>query len=98
MTNTLSHRRIEKFESYIGTVVKRIPSGCIINLDIENGDVIQAFNYGTYTPGDRVLVSITKMFEDDRLPRVLVDSVLQYAFDNLDILSMANNDHSQTAA
>ena len=94
MTNTLSHRRFEKFESYIGTVVKRIPSGCIINLDIENGDVIQAFNYGTYTPGDRVLVSITKIFEDsDRLPRVSVDAVLQYAFDN-----SANKNHSQTAA
>lgn len=93
MTNTIFYNNtenaslhgIEKYDSYKGTVVKRMPNGCIIKLNFENEDMIYAFTYGAYTRGDQVLVSVTKIIHDTGYLRVSVDSVLRYAFDNSNI-------------
>ena len=72
---------IRKYDSFYATVIKETISGCIVLLEINAQEKTSAFAFGNYSEGDRVFVTVTKLFDDGRIPRVAVDSVIAYAAD-----------------
>ena len=72
---------IEKYDSFLGTVVKETVSGCILLLELENGETTPAFAFGNYATGNRLMVTVTKIFDDGRYSRVSVDTIVSYASD-----------------
>lgn len=78
-TGNFSTLELENYEAFFAKVIKETSAGCIVNLEAD-GRMVQAFCYGNYRVDDYLLVSIQKTFED-RLPRVIVDSVIKYASD-----------------
>ena len=75
------HSSIKKYDSFYASVIKETTSGCILRLDNEDCEELTAFTFGNYSKGDRLYVTVTKLFDDDRVPRVVVDSVIDYAAD-----------------
>ena len=72
---------VNKYDSFYATVVKETITGCLVLLEINAQDKVPAFAFGNYSEGDRVFVTVTKVFADGRIPRVAVDSVIAYAAD-----------------
>ena len=72
---------IRKYDSFYANVIKETISGCIVLLEINAQEKVPAFAFGNYSEGDRVFVTVTKVFDDGRIPRVAVDSVIAYASD-----------------
>ena len=72
---------IHKYDLFNATVIKETISGCIVLLEINAQEKASAFAFGNYSEGDRVFVTVTKVFDDGRIPRVAVDSVIAYAAD-----------------
>ena len=75
-----ANQDVELYSSYEGIVRRRTPSGCIVELQLENGKSAMSYVFGGWSVGSQVLVYITKLFED-RFPRGVCESVLQYAED-----------------
>ena len=86
MTNLLYHNSpinqedVELYSSYEGIVRRSTPSGCIVELQLEDGKSAMSYVFGGWSVGSQVLIYITKLFED-RFPRGVCESVLQYAED-----------------
>ncbi|MBR6509334.1 MAG: hypothetical protein IKT38_01860 [Clostridia bacterium] len=74
-----STRAIERFDSFFAYVEKETLTGCILSLQLEGGTTAPAFAFGSFNKGDMLLVSINKLFDDGRYPRVSVDSVISYS-------------------
>lgn len=70
---------VELYSSYKGTVRRRTPSGCIVELCLENGTAM-CYVFGGWRENTQMLVYITKLFPD-RFPRGVCESVLQYSED-----------------
>jgi DNA polymerase-3 subunit alpha len=60
-----ANQDVELYSSYEGIVRKRTPSGCIVELQLENGKSAMSYVFGGWSVGSQVLVYITKLFEDD---------------------------------
>ena len=85
---------LDKYDVFYAEVVKETSSGSIILLELENGSTTPAFTFGNYATGDRLMVTVTKVFDDGRYPRVSVDTVLAYASD----IEYIDNRYSHTFA
>ena len=64
---------MNRYDMFFATVVHTTPTGVIVRLD--NGELASA--YGGFAKGDRLLVSLSKVFHSGI--RVKVDAVVEYA-------------------
>lgn len=71
--------KISKYASFSAIVVRETKMGCILSLDLGDGEYAPAYTYGGFSVGDTVWVTILKSFADDRYPVACVDTVLNYA-------------------
>ena len=65
---------MNKYDMTYATVIHTTPTGVIVRLD--NGELASA--YGGFAKGDRLLVSLSKVFPSG-INRVKVDAVVEYA-------------------
>lgn len=72
---------ISKYDSYKAEVIRETITGCLLSLDIGNGEYAPAFAYGNFAVHDTLYVTVIRTFEDssNRHSLVCVDSVLAYA-------------------
>ena len=80
--NSQSNSSVKKYDTFYATVIKETASGCILELELDNNRTSLAFAYGNYNKGDRIFAMVTKTFDDNRYPRVSVESVISYAADS----------------
>lgn len=76
-----STSEIDRFQSFYAYVEKETSAGCMVSLQLDGGFTSPAFAFGNFHIGDLLLVSVSKIFSDDRYPRVSVDAVISYASD-----------------
>ena len=76
--------KLKRHDSFYATVIKETATGCILKLGSNNIEPSSVFAFGNYSFGDRVIVTVEKLFADGRLPRVSVDRVVEYAADYLE--------------
>lgn len=79
MNNTAS-AMLERFETYLGTCAYSTKHGSVITIHTSSKGDTQAFAFFNANPGDKLLVSCQRSYtNENRLPLVSVDSVLEFA-------------------
>ena len=74
---------VEPFSSYKGVVRKWTPTGCIVELSLEGEKKAMCYIYASFNVGDKLIVGITKVFEnEDKYPRGVCEQVIEYARDS----------------
>ena len=66
----------DTWDGCYGTVVSRCKKGVYLTLD--NGEDAFAYKFGNLWPGTKVLCTVRRMAEGERLKLVTIDSVISY--------------------
>lgn len=72
---------IYRNDSYYATVLEDKGSGFVLKMELPNGETERAYIFGSFSVGDRLLVSVSYIYDDGRLPKVTLDSTVSYATD-----------------
>lgn len=76
-----STEALEKYRNYYADVNTITAAGCIVAVKVANG-TLPAFVFGNYSLGDKLILSIDRIYTDGRYPKACVESVLSYANDD----------------
>lgn len=75
LTTTQTELVVEKFVSYYALVENTTFTGVFLKLFLENNYFVRAFAYGNYSIGDKLMVSVHRIFNDNRYPLCIVEHV-----------------------
>lgn len=82
--NTVYHNEIinatsdlNRFDTYTGVVERETTSGAIVAIPFDNGSSKYVYVYGSFNQNDIVLLGIERIYNDNRYPRAVVESILE---------------------